>query len=142
MSQIIAFLMQHWFLSTALIAVLLAILVNEWLIRTYSAAKLGTAELVRLMNADKAKAFDVRSKTAFDAGHIAGSKWLHSEHLSPDKLHLASGQIAVLLCQDGMQSKSIANRLKQQGMSNIALLEGGLNNWIQQQLPLEKKGKN
>lgn len=141
MSQLIAFLIDHWFLSVSLVAVLFAIVGNEWLVRKFSAPKLSAAELVRLMNADKAKIFDVRSKQAFDTGHIATSKWLNAENLSSEKLTLANGQTAILLCQDGTQSKQIANRLKQQGIQNIALLDGGLNSWTQQQLPLEKKGK-
>lgn len=141
MPELIAFLSHHWFLSVCLLAVGFAILTNEWLIRKFSAVKLAPSALVRLMNGDNARAFDVRSKQAFDAGHIAGSKWLNPENLSPEKFTLTEGQTVVLLCQDGMQSKQIASRMKQQGMHNIAILDGGLNNWTQQQLPLTKKGK-
>lgn len=141
MPQLIAFLLDHWFLSVSLVAVVFAILGNEWIIRKFSATKLTSSEVVRLMNDDMAKLFDVRTKQAYDTGHIAGSKWLNPENLSPEKFSLSNGQTAVVLCQDGVQSRQIANRMKQQGMQQIASLDGGLNGWTQQQLPLVKKGK-
>ncbi len=73
---------------------------------------------------------DVRSRDEFAREHIPGSLNIPLDELlsRKDELLENHGRI-VVSCRSGNRAKSAYQTLEQQGFDNLALLEGGLQNW-------------
>lgn len=104
------------------------------------AGSLGAAQMVTLMNREKAVVIDVCEQHEFDAGHILGAKHIPLGELEA-KLPAAVKNKelpVVLVCLSGNRSGrglAIARKL---GYSNCHSLSGGMAAWREAGLPVEK----
>ena len=94
-------------------------------------------EAVRLINGDAA-VVDLRNAEAFARAHIVNAKNLPFDELSvhQDKLEKLKGKPIVAVCDAGMTSTRLADRLRKEGVDNVYSLRGGMNAWSQAGLPV------
>ena len=92
--------------------------------------KITPAEAIRLLDAGKAQAVDVREPDEFAVGHIPGAKLLplgdvltRAEEVMPDK----TAQW-LLYCRPGRRSAAAAQKLEAQGYTGLRDL-GGILSW-------------
>lgn len=134
MQQLADFVVNHWMLVTAFCAVLGLLLAT--IVR--GAGGLAPQEAVGLMNRDGAVAIDVRPREEYDAGHI-----IDALHLPMAELAQAGERLArhrerplVVYCNRGAQSQQAVRELARQGFTRAQSLNGGLNAWRAENLPL------
>jgi hydroxyacylglutathione hydrolase len=79
---------------------------------------------------------DVRSRSEYDAGHIAGA--LHSFYgRLPSKLDtLPQDRPILIICASGSRSQIAASLLMKHGFSDFASVQGGLDAWKAAGLPV------
>ena len=141
MNDIIAFLMQHWMLTAGLASLVVALLINE--MRHFSACQAYTPqEVVNQMNHHKAKLIDCREPAAFQAGHILGAVNIPKLKFQDSQGMLSVTQFqnkaVILICHQGTDSPKIATKLRKTGFKEVAILEGGLQAWKKEGLPIER----
>ena len=75
---------------------------------------------------------DVRTQDEFDLGHIDSAINLdfYSETFQNDILSLPKNETIVLYCRTNNRSSKTANILKENGFKEIAVLEGGITEWV------------
>ena len=143
MDQFIDFLFEEWFLS-AIFIFLVILLGRSFLEPVLTGVKtIKPQDAVRLMNNDNTVVVDVRLEKEFKEGHIM------------DSLHIPLGAMAsrvkeltdykthnlILYCQTGMRSKQAGTILKKQGFGTMYSIDGGINGWINANLPIDKTTK-
>jgi rhodanese-related sulfurtransferase len=89
-------------------------------------------------NPDHYLFIDVRQPDAFAAYHAVGSK-NHPLHTMYDLRHSLpkKDQEIVLICSGGRASGVAFGYLQHYGFTNIARIQGGIENWMEQGLPIE-----
>lgn len=102
-------------------------------------------ELHRLRRDDAgAVLIDVRSPAEFAGGHVAGSRNVPLADLDPDRLAAGEAvsrhQPVHLLCQGGTRAKTAAGRFEAAGFTHITVVEGGIDAWRRDGLPLTERG--
>ena len=92
--------------------------------------KITPAEAIRLLDAGKAQAVDVREPDEFAVGHIPGAKLLplgdvltRAEEVMPDK-----NAQWLIYCRTGRRSEIAAKALIGMGYTNVADM-GGISDW-------------
>ena len=73
---------------------------------------------------------DVRSASEFETAHIAGSYHVPLDTLGEhcDDICGVDGEV-VLVCQSGARARQAAEKLAAAGMTNLRVLDGGMNAW-------------
>lgn len=104
------------------------------------AAGVTPAEVVQLMNREKAVVVDVCSSDEFAAGHVVGARNIPLADLEA-KLPAAVKNKAlpvVLVCASGARSGRAVAIAKKLGYDKAQSLEGGMKAWRAASLPVEK----
>lgn len=143
MNQLIDFLADQWPLTLAL-AVITALLGRSFLEPSLSGLKdLKAQDMVRVMSNDNAFVLDVRLDKEYKEGHI-----INAINIPVGALESRIKEIldrknnpVIIYCQTGMRSKKAGAILKKHGFETMYNLSGGLNSWINANLPLNKSGK-
>ena len=138
--ELLAFAGRHMYLSLGFVGLTLAILYTEIarLFRGYKALR--PAELTALINRDNALVVDLSASNDFEKGHIAGSRSVQPSQFDPESklLNGAKALPVVAVCRTGQASADAAKRLKKAGFEQVYWLDGGIQAWIQAELPLVK----
>ncbi len=106
-------------------------------------APLTTAQLVELQHAGQAPMLlDVRRADEFHDGHIAGALSIPVDQLSSRAgvLGVPRDREIVVYCVSGRRAARAQETLEALGYSHVRLLDGSLNAWRQQNLPLVREG--
>lgn len=89
---------------------------------------------------------DIRTAAEYRAGHIPGAELIPGD-LSPatieDRLSRPApgrDETLYITCHAGQRATRAAETLRQSGLTNIALVEGGTQGWEQAGLPLQRCG--
>ena len=105
-----------------------------------SVSGLSATQAVQLINREKAHVVDVRSAEEFASGHLIGARHVAVENIAaelakavPDKK-----RPLILVCASGMRSQKAQRIALQMGYEKVHSLGGGLKNWQDANLPLEK----
>ena len=143
MDQFIDFLFEEWLLSAIFIFIVI-LLGRSFLEPALTGVKtIKPQDAVRLMNNEDTVVVDVRLEKEFKEGHIM------------DSLHIPLGAVAtrikeltdhkthnvILYCQTGMRSKQAGSILKKHGFTSMYSIDGGINGWINANLPIDKATK-
>jgi len=143
MDQFIDFLFEEWLFTAAFVFITILIL-RSFLEPIMTGVKtIKAQEAVRLMNDENTVVLDVRLEKEFKEGHIM------------DSIHIPLGAIAtrikeltnyqdkdvILYCQTGMRSKQAGSILKKHGFTTMYSIEGGINGWLNANLPINKDKK-
>jgi rhodanese-related sulfurtransferase len=139
MQRLIEFIGHHPYLAGGALLAAVAVMVNELRERMKSFAALSSMQAVRLMN-QGALVIDLRAKEAFDAGHIGDARNVPAVELEAqsDALKKWRDRTVITYCDSGVSGAGAARTLAKLGFTKVFNLEGGLNAWVKDNLPLTK----
>jgi rhodanese-related sulfurtransferase len=139
MQQLLEYIAHHPYLVAATVAAALAVLVYELRERVQAFAALSSAQAVRLMN-QGALVIDLRGKDLFDAGHIVDARNVPAVDLpsQADTLKKWRDKNVITYCDSGVQGATAARTLSKLGFTKVFNLQGGLNGWVKDNMPLAK----
>jgi rhodanese-related sulfurtransferase len=141
MQQFIEFLARHWLLTSAFVAVVAAMALNELWTAFRGEKRLSPSDAVRLINDKNALVLDVRPAAEFKKGHI-----LNAVNIPAMRIEERIGEIAkykdqpvLCYCALGASSPQACTRLRKQGFATVYSLRGGMNAWQGASLPVTTK---
>ncbi len=139
MGLFLSFVAEHWVLCSIFIVLLLALIINEFLISMKGSQNLSSTEVLHLMNHKEAVVIDVRAPQAFSEGHILGSLNIPIEAMAKKGglLEKFKTQNLIVVCAAGQSSQKVVAELKMKGFQ-ISGLAGGILAWRNAGLPLSK----
>jgi rhodanese-related sulfurtransferase len=139
MQRLIEYISQHYFLVIGAAAAALAVTIYEVRERTQAFAGLSAPQAVRLMN-QGAIVLDLRTKAAYDAGHIGDARNVPAAELESqaDSLKKWRDKSVITYCDTGVSGASSARALTKLGFTKVFNLQGGVNAWVKDNLPLVK----
>jgi rhodanese-related sulfurtransferase len=139
MQRLFEFIGHHPYLASG--AVLAAVVVAFYEIREriQAFAALSSMQAVRLMN-QGALVIDLRSKEAYDAGHIGEARNVPVAELAAqaDALKKWRDKNVITYCDSGVNGASGARTLMKLGFTKVFNLHGGLSAWVKDNLPVAK----
>lgn len=138
MDRFFEFLLHHYLLSGAFVALLIAFVLNEMARGGKTVSPQGLSTLVNQQNA---RVIDVRDAAEFRSGHISGSENIPYGRLAEHLADLKSDPTRpiVIVCNMGQVAGSAGQQLKAAGLTQVFRLDGGISNWKAQSLPLVRK---
>jgi rhodanese-related sulfurtransferase len=134
---IVKFILNNiWLIAAALLsggALLLPVLQRR-------GQKLTQLQATQLINQGKTLLLDVRETAEYAAGHIRDSKNIPLGELQQKvaELDKFKSKSVIVLCQSGIRSSKAAAQLKKAGFNEVFSLQGGLDAWQAQGLPITK----
>ena len=110
------------------------------LIQSAAGGGLSAAQVVHMINRDKAVVVDVCEAEEFAAGHVVGAKNLPLNQLEDKLAGVVKNKTLplILVCQSGARSARALTIAKKLGYEQAQSLSGGLGAWRSANLPLEK----
>ncbi len=138
MDRLFEFIVNHYILVSAFVALLAALFVLE---TRRGGQKVSAQAAVNLINRDKAIVVDVRERKEFNEGRITGA--LHiplsavKERASELKKH--KDKQIIVVDKMGQHSATAVKVLNAEGYTNVTRLNGGIADWKSNNLPLVKK---
>jgi rhodanese-related sulfurtransferase len=137
MQQLIEYLGHHPVLAgnAALLFVIVAI--YEMRIRAQSSAALSPMQAVRLIN-QGALVIDLRATESYDSGHIGAARNIPAATLESqvETLNKWRDKQVITYCDTGRDAAEAVRTLARLGFTNVLNLEGGLNGWIKDNMPV------
>ena len=139
MQRLLDFIGHHPYLAGATLLAAIAVLVFELRARVHAFAALSAMQAVRLMN-QGALVIDLRSKELYDAGHIVDARNVPVADLESqaDALKKWRDKSVITYCDSGANGAGAARSLTKLGFTKVFNLQGGLNAWVKDNLPLAK----
>lgn len=138
MQQFSQFVLNHWGLWLAFGVLLITTIINELMVKKNSAKEISPQTLVSLINEDQASIFDLRDLENFQKGHIIQAKRVNPDDFSSAKMDAFKDKAFVLVCSKGLQSRTLAAKLRAQGFVSPQVLSGGIEAWVAAELPMVK----
>jgi rhodanese-related sulfurtransferase len=139
MQRLFEFIGHHPYLAGGAVLAALAVIFYEVRERIQSFAALSAMQAVRLMN-QGALVLDLRAKEPFDAGHIGDARNIPAAELESqaETLKKWRDKTVITYCDSGASGAGAARTLAKLGFTKVFNLEGGLNAWVKDNLPLTK----
>ncbi len=137
MDMYLEFAANHALLVTALLFSFFLLVFTELRRQASGVTNLEPQAAVKLINAD-AVVLDLRSADSFALGHIVNAKNIPFDELeaNQDKIDKFKSQPILAVCNAGVSSNKVVNKLRKSGVENIYGLKGGITAWTQANLPL------
>lgn len=111
-------------------------MIEPFLPRSESAVRV--EEFLKLAQAGRVVAIDTRDESSFTRAHIPGALHLPlAEIEAKADLLMSTGRAAVLYCRAGTETKTVAEKLAEDGYP-VAFLEGGFLAWEVAGQPIER----
>ncbi len=139
MQRLFEYVGHHPWLAGGAVLMAVALAASEVMSRIQAFAALSAMQAVRLMN-QGALVLDLRPKDAFDAGHIVDARNVPASELEAQAESLKKWRDKNVIAYDdsGSGGAGAARTLTKHGFTKVFSLEGGLNAWIKDNLPLTK----
>jgi len=140
LARIPEFIGAHPMLSMGMVAVTVALVMNELSRFTRGYKAVSPSELTHLINRQNALVVDVSPLNDYEKGHIVGSKHVAMSQFDPESKLLGKvkeNPVAVV-CRNGMGSTNAAKRLAKAGFQKVYWLDGGIAAWQSADLPLAR----
>jgi rhodanese-related sulfurtransferase len=139
MQRFAEFLSHHPYLAGAALLAAIAVAVYEFVERARAFAALSSTQAVRLIN-QGALVLDLRSKASYDAGHIGDARNVPATDLDSqaETLKKWRDKNVITYCESGADGVSAARKLTRLGFTKVFNLQGGLNAWVKENLPVAK----
>jgi len=137
MDMYLEFAANHTLLVSALLFSFFLVIFTELRRQASGTINLEPQAAVQLINAD-AVVLDVRSADSFALGHIVNAKNIPFDELEANqgKIDKLKTKPILAVCNAGVTSTKVVNRLRKSGIENIYGLKGGITAWTQANLPL------
>jgi rhodanese-related sulfurtransferase len=139
MQRLFEYVGHHPWLAGGAVLMAVAVAIYEVRARIQAFAALSAMQAVRLMN-QGALVLDLRPKASFDAGHIGDARNVPATELETqaDSLKKWCDKTVITYDDSGIGGAGAARTLAKLGFTKVFSLEGGLNAWIKDNLPLTK----
>jgi rhodanese-related sulfurtransferase len=139
MQRLFEFIGHHPYLATAAVVAAAAVAFYEIRERMQAFAALTAMQAVRLMN-QGALLIDLRGKELYDAGHIGEARNVPMAELASqaESLKKWRDKNVITYCDTGTTGAGGARALTKLGFTKVFNLQGGLNAWLKDNLPLAK----
>jgi rhodanese-related sulfurtransferase len=139
MSRFVEFTTNHPFLVAAAAILAVLAIVIEFRQRLRGFAAISTQDAVRLVNSG-ALVIDVRDPKAYEAGHIIDARSIPAAELGAkaETLKKFKEKPVVLYCDTGFSAAGAAKAMRALGFTKVVSLRGGLQSWLQENLPVVK----
>ena len=139
MQRLFEFIAHHPYLASGAVLAAAAVAVYEVQARLQAFAALSVMQAVRLMN-QGALVLDLRNKDSFDAGHIGEARNVPAAELESqaDTLKKWRDRNVITYDDSGSGGAGAVRTLTKLGFTKVFNLQGGLNAWIKDNLPLTK----
>jgi rhodanese-related sulfurtransferase len=139
MSRFVEYTTNHPFLVAAAAILAVLAIVFELRQRSRGFAAIGPNDAVRLVNAGAA-VLDVRDEKAFEAGHIIDARSVPAAEVAQraESLKKFKEKPVLVYCDSGSAASGVAKVLQAQGFTKVVSLRGGLQSWLQENLPVVK----
>lgn len=104
---------------------------------------LGSKEVTLLINRESAMLVDVRSEADFRAGHITNAINIPLDQIEVqiNKITSNSKKNIIVYCQKGVRSAQAFRLLNKLGLPKLYTIEGGLDAWLKNNLPIIEENK-
>ena len=141
MEPYVAFLIDHWMLSSAFVIIVILLLMNEGLNRSFGIKALSPQELVNFLNHKNAKLVDIRTREQFNEKAILGAINIPQAEFANqlNTLEKYKDKPVILVCQRGNISPKIGRLLKKHDFADLYYLAGGIEMWQSNGMPILKK---
>ncbi|SDW11685.1 rhodanese-like domain-containing protein [Marinobacter mobilis] len=138
MDRLFEFVVNHYVLVSAFVALLAALFLLE---SRRGGQKLSAQGVIALLNRDEAVVVDIRERKEFNDGRITGSVHipLSSVKERAAELKKHEGKQIVVVDKMGQHAAMAVKALNEQGFENVVRLNGGIADWKANNLPLVKK---
>ena len=139
MSRFIEYSTNHPFLVAAAAILAILVIVFEFRQRGRGAAAVGPMDAVRLVNAG-ALVVDVRDEKSYEGGHIIDARSVPAAEVGQkaETLKKFKEKPVVVYCDSGLASAGAVKALTALGFTKVVSLRGGLQGWLQENLPVVK----
>ncbi len=139
LNNALEFVSQHFFLVLLFCLVLILIILFE-IMSSKKNIGIHPKVVVELINKNKAILLDTRSKIMFEKGHIINSLNIKKEDFLKNKKNkkYIKKQI-VLIAETSNKDRKFVIQLHQYGFIKVEYLQGGIQSWIDAELPIIKK---
>jgi len=139
MQRLLEFIGNHPYLAAAAVAAAVVVGVYELRARIQAFAALSAMQAVRLMN-QGALVIDLRAKESYDAGHIGDARNIPLAELASqaEVLKKWRDKSVITYCDSGIDGASAARALIKLGFGKVFNLQGGLDAWVKDNMPLAK----
>jgi rhodanese-related sulfurtransferase len=137
MQQFLDYVSHHYGLAAVAAAMAVLVAVHEFRARTASFGSISPAEAVRLVNAG-ALVVDIRTREAYDAGHITGARSVPGAAIADGAkpLERFKDKAVIAYCDTGTTASAAARHLVRLGFAKAYSLRGGIASWRQENLPV------
>lgn len=140
MAQLVEFIGNHPFLVAMFFAVLFLFLHSLYKEKNKSYRNVNVDQMTRLVNQQNAQVLDIRPKDAYAQGHIVNAINMPLEDIKSGnaKVSKLKKKPVVVYDQMGKTSTTASQELTTAGLEQVFNLQGGINAWIGEKLPLSK----
>jgi len=141
MEQLIEFVSNHPLLSGGFVAVLGLLIWTELMRKVQGLAELTPAQSVAWINNPDTVIVDVSPAADFGKGHIVNARNIALSRITqPDaEVQKLKGSRVLVVCKSGQTAAQAASNLKKMGVSEVAILKGGMMQWLNDQYPVTRK---
>ncbi len=131
------FLIDYWYFSVPLFLSIILWFRSE---TNRGGQKVDCNKLTSMVNKDSACLIDVRPKSEFETGAIAGSINIPFEELEKRHYELLNKKdnSIILICKMGRNAALAGEKMRSYGFKETHVLQGGISTWQQEGLPLVK----
>jgi rhodanese-related sulfurtransferase len=111
-----------------------------WPALTQRGKKASPQQVTLLINRAKATIVDVRDAAAFGEGHLPDARNIPLGELAKrsGELEKFKNRTAIVVCQTGTRAYGAARILEKAGFADVVVLDGGIEAWKTQGLPITK----
>ncbi|AWB68976.1 rhodanese-like domain-containing protein [Saccharobesus litoralis] len=141
MEQYLEFIQNHPILTGGWLVIFFALVYQTMQSKFSRYARVDNSQLTQMVNKLDAIVVDIRGEADYKKGHIAGAKHIllnTIEKGSVAALEKHKDTPIVVVCTAGLTAAKAANKLIQDGFTEVNILEGGMNSWNNANLPVAK----
>ena len=141
MGQLIEFAGNHGILVAGFAAIVLLLIWTEISKHTRGYTEITPLQAVQKINQGNTSIVDISTAADFTKGHLAGAKNITLSRIvetDPDIAKMKSGPVLVV-CKNGQSAHTAAAKLVKLGATDVAVLKGGITQWVADQYPLAGK---
>ena len=137
MDKFLEFTGNHVLLVSALMVSFFLLIFSELRRKASGLVNVEASDAVKLIN-NNAIVVDIRSADAFARGHIVNAKNIPNDELDAkiDQLEKHKATPIVAVCDAGVTTTGVVNKLRAAGFESVFGLKGGMSGWGQAGLPV------
>ena len=140
MAQLAEFITNHIFLVVLFLAAMFLFLITAYKQASTGLQTVSAEQLTRLVNQQNAKLVDIRPADAFAQGHMVNAINMPMSEIEAGKIKTdgLKKRPVVVYCQMGRTSMKACQSLNKAGVESTFSLQGGINAWLNDKMPLSK----